>query len=207
MAKTQIRKCYLRAGGNSTVFIQKMSKYEKRSVFFCTRFHALHMCARLGYILISTSCAPRVNINRDAKLPVSVKSAHSRKLHTQCTFRQRQTTTSIGLFCKRSLEKRLYSAKQTYNFQTMGWLRLVGSLKLYACFAEYSLFSRLLLQKSPIDVRSLLIDATLYPHNSRCAAHVLSQVRFFFSKALLRDGRLQSVCKCVCKCVNVYVNV
>jgi len=32
----------------------------------------------------------------------------------------------------------------------MGWLRLVGSLKLQVFFAEYSLFNRALLQKSPI---------------------------------------------------------
>jgi len=31
----------------------------------------------------------------------------------------------------------------------MGWLRLVGSLKLYVSFAEYSLFYRALLQKRP----------------------------------------------------------
>jgi len=47
----------------------------------------------------------------------------------------------IGLFCKRSLEKRLYSAsaKETRNFcivlseeesRVWGWLRLVVSLKL-----------------------------------------------------------------------------
>jgi len=32
----------------------------------------------------------------------------------------------------------------------MGWLRLVGSIKLYVSFAEYGLFYRALLQKSPI---------------------------------------------------------
>jgi len=42
----------------------------------------------------------------------------------------------------------------------MGWLRLVGSLKLYVSFAEYSLFYRALLQKRPINLRSLLILAT-----------------------------------------------
>jgi len=39
----------------------------------------------------------------------------------------------------------------------MGWLRLVGSLKLSVSFAEYSLFYRALLQKIPIILRSLLI--------------------------------------------------
>jgi len=42
----------------------------------------------------------------------------------------------------------------------MGWLRLVGSLKLYVSFAEYSLFYRALLQKRHLILRSLLIVAT-----------------------------------------------
>jgi len=45
---------------------------------------------------------------------------------------------------------------------TMGWLRLVGSLKLQVSFAEYSLFYRALLQKRPIILRSLLLEATPY---------------------------------------------
>jgi len=44
----------------------------------------------------------------------------------------------------------------------MGWLRLVGSLKLYVSFAEYRLFYRSLLQKRPIILMSLLIVATPY---------------------------------------------
>jgi len=42
----------------------------------------------------------------------------------------------------------------------MGWLQLVGSLKIYVSFAEYRLFYRALLQKRPIILRSLLIVAT-----------------------------------------------
>jgi len=42
----------------------------------------------------------------------------------------------------------------------MGWLRLVGSLKVQVSFAEYRLFYRALLQKRPIILRSLLIVAT-----------------------------------------------
>ena len=37
----------------------------------------------------------------------------------------------------------------------MGWLRLVGPLKLQVSFAEYSLFYRALLQKSPIILRDM----------------------------------------------------
>jgi len=45
----------------------------------------------------------------------------------------------------------------------MGWLRLVGSLKIQVTFAKYSLFYKALSQKRPIILRSLLIVATPYP--------------------------------------------
>jgi len=44
----------------------------------------------------------------------------------------------------------------------MGWLRLVGSLKLQVSFADYSLFYRALFQMRPIILRSLLVIATPY---------------------------------------------
>ena len=50
----------------------------------------------------------------------------------------------------------------------MGWLRLVGSLKPYISFAEYSLFYRALLQKRPMLWRSLLIAATPYSSCDVC---------------------------------------
>ena len=53
---------------------------------------------------------------------------------------------------------RLLSRQSTH----MGWLRLVGSLKLQVSFAEYRLFYRALSQKRPIILRSLLIVATPY---------------------------------------------
>ena len=42
-----------------------------------------------------------------------------------------------------------------YIHSDMGWLRLVGSLKLYVSFAKYRLFYRALLQKRPRISRSL----------------------------------------------------
>jgi len=42
----------------------------------------------------------------------------------------------------------------------MGWLRSVGSIKLYVSFAEYFLFYRALLQKRPIILSILLTEAT-----------------------------------------------
>jgi len=53
---------------------------------------------------------------------------------------------------------------------TMGWLRLVGSLKLQVSFVEYHLFYRALWQKRPIILRSLLVDVcSHYPH---CRCHM-----------------------------------
>jgi len=42
----------------------------------------------------------------------------------------------------------------------MGWLRLVGSLKLQVSFAEYRLFYRAFVQKRHVILRSLLTKAT-----------------------------------------------
>ena len=72
-----------------------------------------------------------------------------------------------GLFCKKALLKRQYSAKETCNFKECTnrshpisnvfsyILLLVHSLKLQVSFAEYYLFSRALLQKRPLSLRSL----------------------------------------------------
>jgi len=84
----------------------------------------------------------------------------------------------IGLFCKRALSKRRYSAKETYNFidptncsppirETddvcdMRWLRLVGSLEIYITFAKGPYKRDCILQKRPLFLRSLLIIATPY---------------------------------------------
>jgi len=57
-----------------------------------------------------------------------------------------------GFFC-------LPSAFFSLGVSPMGCLRLVGSLKLWVSFAEYSLFYRALVQKRPIILRSLLIVA------------------------------------------------
>ena len=60
---------------------------------------------------------------------------------------------------------------------TMGWLRLVGSFKLQVSFAEYIFFYRALLQKRPVILRSLLIEAT--PYNRLPVKIMLHQVAVF----------------------------
>jgi len=53
-------------------------------------------------------------------------------------------------------QKVVYS---TARYMYMGWLRLVGSLKLQVAFEEYPLCYRALLIKRPVILRSLLIEA------------------------------------------------
>jgi len=49
-----------------------------------------------------------------------------------------------------------------YCVDAMGWLRLVGSLKLYVSLENIGLFCGALLQKRPTILRSLLVIATPY---------------------------------------------
>ena len=58
----------------------------------------------------------------------------------------------------------------------MGWLRLVGSIKLQVSFVEYHLFYRALLQKRPIILSILLTKAT--PYHEYKWRHFISY--FFF---------------------------
>ena len=64
----------------------------------------------------------------------------------------------------------------------MGWLRLVGSLKVQVSFTEYSLFYRALLQKRPTILRSLLVVATPYdvPWSFYFVGLFCENVRLFF---------------------------
>jgi len=48
------------------------------------------------------------------------------------------------------------------HMRNMGWLRLVGSLKLWVAFAKEPYKRDYILQKRPISLRSLLIVATTY---------------------------------------------
>jgi len=59
----------------------------------------------------------------------------------------------------------IHKSMKFFVESAMGWLRLVGSLKLQVSFAEYSLFYRALLQKRPIILSILLTEATPYPPN------------------------------------------
>ena len=78
----------------------------------------------------------------------------------------------------------------------MGWLRLVGPLKLQVSFAKEPYKTDDILQKRPIIIRSLLIIATKYiPQVPTClcvCAYVCA---------------CMYLCVCVCVCLCVYVCV
>ena len=84
---------------------------------------------------------------------------------------------------------------------TMGWLRLVGSLKLLVSCAEYCLFCRTLLQERPIILRSLLIVAT--------PKHIYMYIHVFIYIHVYRCTYIMYVCiyhilLCVCVSLSVY---
>jgi len=72
----------------------------------------------------------------------------------------------LGLFCRISSLLQGSFAEETYNFKAPTHrshpIRGVVALKLYVSFAEYSLLYRVLLQKRPIILGSLLVVATPY---------------------------------------------
>jgi len=61
------------------------------------------------------------------------------------------------------------------NKHTMGWLRLVGSLKLQVSFAKEPYQRDYILQKKPMILRSLLIVATPYIFLHVCERHTPHQ--------------------------------
>ena len=70
----------------------------------------------------------------------------------------------------------------------MGWLRLVGSLKLQVSLENIGLFYRALLQKRPIILRSLLIIATPYILRGGQVASNASSCKSIFAKEPLSIG-------------------
>jgi len=72
---------------------------------------------------------------------------------------------AVSFYLSRLLGGEVMRARTSANDDSdvdMGWLRSVGSSKLYIFFAEYHLFYRALLQRRPIISRSPRIVATPY---------------------------------------------
>jgi len=94
------------------------------------------------------------------------------------------------------------SSETLTSLTSMGWLRLLGSLKLQVSYVEYGLFYRALLQKKPIILRSLLTEATPYmSHESSHIIRVSLKIEIFaeyslFYRALLQKSPIKETAFC-----------
>jgi len=106
----------------------------------------------------------------------------------------------------------------------MGWLRFVGSLKWLVPFAEYRLFYMALLQKRPIILRSLLIEANpyIYSHMQTCSSNTLQHtathcntlqrtathcytLQYIYTYIYIHTCRLAGVRMNIFVCVYIYI--
>jgi len=90
----------------------------------------------------------------------------------------------------------IHTSEVPGRYTDMGWLRLAGSLKLQVSFAKEPYETDDILQKRPIIIRSLLIEATTYiPQVPTClcvCAYVCACIY---------------LCVCVCVCVCVCITI
>jgi len=70
----------------------------------------------------------------------------------------------------------------------MGWLRSVGSIRIQVSFAEYRLFYRALLQKRPVILSILLVEATPW-HNYRALSSSVCARRLGAGRPFLTHTR------------------
>jgi len=100
--------------------------------------------------------------NLSAAYPVPLRRVHAYRciciymyihLYAMCRPRTLGRCTECAVACAQYIETAL---------NTMGWLRLVGSLKSYVSFAKEPYKRDDILQKRPTILRSLLIEATPY---------------------------------------------
>ena len=124
------------------------------------RLHTRHFVCSLSLSLSLSLC---LSISLDISFSLSFTFFLSPAYYGVATISR--LLKIIGLFCKRALKQRQYSAKEIYNFkeptnhshpirrlytQSLCRIFLGGSLRLDVSFAEYSLFYRAVLQQRPI---------------------------------------------------------
>jgi len=119
-------------------------KFSQKNPYICYRCHRRGRATQL------------IRWLRAQKNPYICHCCHSPRMG--CVARRKEPLymlSRLDILSTNGLRGTTYS-----NVWHMGWLRLVGALKLYVSFAEYSLFYRALLQKRLIILRSPLIVAT-----------------------------------------------
>jgi len=128
--------------------------------------HLQHTATRCNTLHQGCGAPPRHDVDADGEPCNTLQHTATYCNILQNTALHCNILQRIAMHCK-ALQ---YTATQYNTLQrtatgmcrAMGWLRLVGSLKLQVSFAEYRLLYRALLQKRPVILWSLLIVATPY---------------------------------------------
>ena len=117
---------------------------------------------KLKYTHTQTHIHTHTNTHTKMRTHIHTLHTHIHTLIHRIHFERKKRRFSIKPY-KHTISKVCVWHSFTEHQYTIGWLRLVGSLKLQVSFADYRLFYRAPLQKRPIILRSLLLVATPYP--------------------------------------------
>jgi len=149
------------------VYSKTHTQWKRQKSIFCCCFTHTHILS-----LRRTHTHGRTN--KCTHTPATHTSEQRQSSHLLWQFSRlfgKRALSELGYFSGERSSKGAYHVDNQYSphhtlskctLAHVGWLRLVGSLRLLVSFAEYSLFHRVLLQKRPIILRSLLIVATTY---------------------------------------------
>jgi len=128
------------------------------SIFFCVR--GISVTCTHDFALVREQC--------HSSHEGHVRGIHMARVNESChTYTHVYTYTYLCIYTL--IYVYIYIHICEWGVSAMGWLRVVGSLKIQFSFAEYRLFYRALLQKRPIILRSLLGEAT--PQYVRVISH------------------------------------
>ena len=110
-------------------------------------------------------------VNEQEYVPDELQTHSHRHTYTRAhAHTHTHTCTHMHIHTHTHTRVRAHIHIHTLSFcltHSMGWLQLVGSLKLYVSLENIGLYCRALLQKRPKLLRSLLVIAIPYPSLSR----------------------------------------
>jgi len=121
------------------------------------------------------------------------------------------TYTCIYTYIYTCIHICIYTCMYTYEYvqihvpmaTSMGWLRLVGSLKLQVSFAKEPYKRDYVLQKRPIILRRLLIVATPYLYLCKCIMNIYTH-RYIYTNIFVCIHICICTCICIFTCIHTY---
>jgi len=166
-----------------------------QSVTSMRESHMYLMCER-GNVCVSCVCTD-VQIYVYGYIYVSVTCIAYVNMWHQC---ERDTY----ILCVRGAIRVCLTYVQMYRYMCMGWLRLVGSIKLQVSFATEPYTRDDILQKRPLILWSLLTVATPYGYIYTHYMHAYIYITHTYWPSYVWEG--QCVCAaCMYKCTDICV--